>query len=205
MREHRIFASLCDRLLAPLERNVLGPRRAKLLSEVNGDVLDVGSGTGVNLGYFRVATKVVAVEPDAAMRRILQRKAAAARVPVEICDSAAESLPFADGSFDTVVFTLALCSVGDPDLALAEAHRVLRPNGELIVLEHVRGGERLARWQDRLTPVNQWLAAGCHLNRDTSAAVERAGFRFDSVERFAAMPGWIPISPMLQAVASRED
>jgi ubiquinone/menaquinone biosynthesis C-methylase UbiE len=120
---------------------------------------------------------------------------------VEISDAAAESLPYPDASFDAVVFALVLCTVADPDRALAEAGRVLRASGRLVVLEHVRGEGRLARWQDRLSPVWRRVAAGCHPNRDSRAAIERAGFTFERVEAFRAPPTWSITSPMLEAVA----
>jgi ubiquinone/menaquinone biosynthesis C-methylase UbiE len=123
-------------------------------------------------------------------------------VPVEVTDAAAESLPFSDASFDAVVFTLVLCTVTDPDRALAEARRVLKPTGRLVALEHVRGTGRLARRQDRLTPVFRRLGAGCHPNRDTGAAIERAGFTFIALHAFQIPPTWFPTSPMIEAVAT---
>jgi len=191
-------------------------------------VLDIGAGTGANLSYLRAAARVVATEPDPAMRRRLiahvATRAAArdgrgtsdaadgrdavdepagAGGPVEVVDATAESLPFPDAAFDAVVCTLVLCTVDDLDRALTEARRVLRPGGRLIVLEHVRGSGRLARWQDRVEPLWRRIAAGCHPNRDTRAAIERAGFGFERVEEFQPMPAWIPTSVFLEAVAIR--
>lgn len=199
--EHRLFAAVYDRMLAPLERDVLGARRQALLGSLTGEVLDVGAGTGVNLAYLASASRVVAAEPDAAMRRRLVAKAAQAPVPVEVSDAGAERLPLPDASFDAVLFTLVLCTIGDPAAALAEARRVLRPGGRLIVLEHVRGRGAQARWQDVVTPLWRVVGAGCHPNRDTRSAVERAGFSFAEVEEFRPMPAVIPMSPMLQGVA----
>ena len=114
---HALFAALYDRLTAPLERDVLGPRRTALLGELEGQVLDVGAGTGANLPHVHRAGRLVATEPDRAMRRRLARKLADARVPVELAGAAAESLPFPDATFDAVVFACVLCTVTDPDAA----------------------------------------------------------------------------------------
>ena len=202
MYRNRLFPAAYDWMTAALEREALGERRLALLSDLTGEVVDVGAGTGVNLRYLESAARVVAVEPEPAMRRQLARKRADAAVAVELVDAVAESLPFQDASFDAVVFTCALCTIGDPDAALAEARRVLRPAGRLVFLEHVRGSGRLARWQDRLTPLWSRLMAGCHPNRDTAAAVERAGFSIGRVEIFDPLPRWVPARPMLAAVAS---
>jgi ubiquinone/menaquinone biosynthesis C-methylase UbiE len=200
-REHRVFAALYDRMTGPLEKGVLGERRAGLLADLAGQVLDVGAGTGANLPHLRSASRVVAAEPDAAMRRRMAAKLADTPVPVEITGDAAEALEQPDASFDAVVFTQVLCSVSDPDRALAEARRVLQPGGQLIVLEHVRGSGSLARWQDLLTPLWSRLIPGCHLGRDTAAAVERAGFTIHRAELFEPFPRWVPSRPMLEAIA----
>ena len=200
-RSHWVFAAAYDPVSRPLERAVLGERRARLLAGLTGQVLDVGAGTGVNLPYLGRASRVVAAEPDAAMRRRLAARLAQVAVPVELSSDPAERLRYPDASFDAVVFTLVLCSVASPDRALAEARRVLRPTGCLVVLEHVRGPGPLARWQDRMTPLWARVNAGCHLGRDTAAAVQRAGFTIDQAEVFDPFPRWVLARPMLAAVA----
>ena len=191
-RPHWVFAAAYDPVSRALERSVLGEQRTRLLAGVTGQVLDVGAGTGANLPYLRHASRVVAAEPDLAMRRRLAARLARASVPVELSSDSAEQLRYADASFDAVIFTLVLCSVARPDRALAEARRVLRPAGRLFVLEHVRGAGSLASWQDRLTPLWSRLNAGCQLGRDTAAAVERAGFTFERAEYLDPFPRWAP-------------
>ena len=112
-------------------------------------------------------------------------RAASSRVNASVHLGSAERLPFNDASFDTVVFTKTLCTVKDVATALKEAARVLRPNGRLLVLEHVRSQDpRLARWQDRLTPLQRFFSNGCHPNRDTLRAIRWAGFEFEELEQF---------------------
>lgn len=201
-RSHPVFAALYDHQFRPMEKRWLGQRRARLLRHLDGDILEVGAGTGANLAYYRHASRVVATEPDPAMRRRLAAKSRRASVPVEIRGSPAEPLPDPEGSFDVIVYTLVLCTVPDPGRALAEARRVLKPRGRLAVLEHVRASGRLATWQDRLDPLWSRVGAGCHPNRDTRGAIERAGFGFEHVEAFQPLPGWVLTSPMLEAVAT---
>lgn len=198
---HRVFAAFYDRLNAGAERAWLGRRRADLLARASGEVLEIGAGTGANLARYPDVGRVVATEPDPAMRARLRSRLDRATVPVEVSDSPAERLAFPDASFDTVVSTLVLCSVADPDAALAELRRVLRPAGQLLALEHVRGEGRRARWQDRLTPIWRRVGAGCHPNRDTVTAIERAGFHLAQHERFD--PPRVPaiIRPFVEIVA----
>lgn len=202
-RGHRVFAAFYDRLAASMERTVLGPVRTEMAGPLTGAVLDVGAGTGANLRHYRDAASVVAAEPDPAMRRRLTARLGEARVPVEVSDAGAEALPFPDASFDAVVFTLVLCTIPGPDRALAEARRVLRPGGALVVLEHVRGHGRHARWQSRIDPVWTRVMAGCHLDRDTAATVRSVGFVPDHEERFTIPPSWNPTSQLLRLTATR--
>ncbi|TCK21005.1 class I SAM-dependent methyltransferase [Pseudonocardia endophytica] len=203
VRGHRVFAAVYDRMVGPMERTVIGPIRSELVGGLTGSVLDVGAGTGANLTHFRAASRVVAAEPDPAMRRRLTDRLDGARVPVEVSDAGAEALPFPDASFDAVVFTLVLCTIPDPGRALAEARRVLRPGGRLVALEHVRGHGGHARWQARLDPVWTRVMAGCHLDRDTAAEIRSAGFDPDHEERFSVPPSWGPTSSLLRLTATR--
>lgn len=170
------------------ERSEIGRRRRSLVARLEGDVLEIGAGTGFSLKHYLRASRVVAVEPDRSMAARIPGKIAGAPAPVEVVDAEAESLPFPDESFDAVVSVFVLCSVTDQAQALAEIHRVLRPGGTLNLLEHVRGHGRVAVWQDRLNPLQRRFFGNCHLNRDTKAAVARAGFDVGEVEE-TRIPG----------------
>jgi len=192
-----------DAFTAGLDRKGFGLRRERQVAELRGDVLEVGAGTGLNLPRYRRADLLVALEPHRTYARRLRSRAGSAHVRVEVIEGSAEELPFPDESFDNVVTTLSLCSVRDLDVALAEIRRVLRPGGALHFLEHVRGEGDIARWQDRLTPIQCRLADGCHLNRDTAAAIERAGFEITELERFEMPAGAKVIRPAIQGMARR--
>lgn len=144
-------------------------------------MVEIGAGTGANLPHYPRIERLFAFEPDPAMRRRLRPRTQGLPFPVELGDAPAEDLPMADGTADTLVSVLVLCSVTDPDRALAEARRVLRPGGRLLFLEHVRGSGRRGRWQDRAVPVWRRVGAGCHPNRDSVGTIERAGFAIEEL------------------------
>jgi ubiquinone/menaquinone biosynthesis C-methylase UbiE len=186
------FQAHCyDFFMDRMDRAGAAEHRRRLVEEATGEVLEIGAGTGKNLCLYGAAELVVALEPDRAMRARAHDVAREARVPVEVVEGDAMALPFGDASFDTVVFSLVLCTVADLERALAEARRVLRPGGTLRFYEHVRATDpRLSRWQDRLERPWGWVGRGCHPNRDTAAAVAATGFNVMSLEEFdfPAMP-----------------
>jgi SAM-dependent methyltransferase len=189
----RAFSALYDRALKGTEDAGLRDRRRQVLSQARGRTIDIGAGTGANLGLFPDGLAgIVMAEPDPHMSKRLRHKLAEAGSDVELVAAGAEKLPFDDDSFDTVVFTLVLCTVPDPRAALAEATRILKPGGQLLFVEHVRGDERLARWQDRLERPWKFFADGCHCNRDTVANIEAAGLAVDRVER-GELPKSLPL------------
>ena len=181
----RIYARCYDFFMDRLARAGAAEHRRRLVAEAGGEILEIGAGAGKNLPFYGSAEQVVALEPDPAMRARAQDTALEARVPVEVVEGDGMALPFPDASFDTVVFSLVLCTVPDMEQTLTEARRVLRPGGTLRFYEHVRAADpHLARWQDRLERPWGWIVRGCHPNRDTAAAVAAAGFIVLSLEEF---------------------
>ena len=191
--QHPLFARLYARCISPsLRRMGADPLRRRALDGLAGTVVEVGAGDGANFPFYPdTVEQVVAVEPEPYLRA--RAAAAAAAYPVVgVVDGTAERLPVADGTADAVVFTLVLCTVNDQVQALAEARRVLRPGGELRVLEHVMAHEPgPLRSVQRALDATFWplLAGGCHCARDTVGAVEGAGFGFESLERFTFPAG----------------
>jgi SAM-dependent methyltransferase len=183
---HAVFAWAYARIAPRQDARGTAERRRRLLSVAMGSVVEVGAGTGLNLRYYPpTVTEVLALEPDPHMFRRLADAVPTASVPVSVERAPAEPLELADGSIDTVVMSLVLCSVPDPGAALAEARRVLVPAGRLLFFEHVRSSDdRLARRQDRFERPWGWVSGGCHPNRDTVAAIESAGFRIETIDRW---------------------
>jgi len=199
----RIFAAGYDTFQASIERSFMGRIRDDLLAQASGSVLEIGAGTGVNLSHYPASvTRLVCTEPEEPMARRLRRKAAELGRDVEIVEAPAESLPFADDTFDAAVATLVLCTVSDPAKALGEIARVLRPGGRLIFIEHVRAPEpRLAKWQDRLHPLWVRFGHGCHCNRPTLETIEASPLEVE-FHRRGRIPKAPPIvRPLLTGVA----
>lgn len=171
-----LSARLYDAVLSVAERAALRRWRAELLAQARGVVLEIGAGTGANLPFYPSAVeRVLLLEPDPAMRQRLVQRARGATV----LSGSVRRLPLATGSVDTVVSTLVLCSVGDLGPAVAELRRVLRPDGQLLLLEHVAAPvtSRTRRAQHLLTPAWSKIAGGCSLERDTRQALAQGGFR----------------------------
>ena len=160
--------------------------RRRVLAELRGKVIEVGSGDGRSFEHYPLGVEhVLAVEPDATARAAALERAQDAAVPIEVVEGAAEKLPAADGEFDAAVLMGILCSVRDPAAALGELRRVLRPAGELRFWEHVRSGSTVFRGLQRATDALFWTQAlgGCETTRDTSAAITAAGFEIVTLER----------------------
>jgi len=179
-----------------------GMRRGRraLLAQASGRVLEIGAGTGLNLAHYLddEIDELVLAEPEPAMRERLTRRIRRCGSHAAVVDAPAEALPFADESFDTVVCTLVLCTVNAPDRALSEIGRVLRPDGRLLFIEHVRADSpTLAYLQDRLLEPWRRFASGCRCNRATVELMRACGFHVD-----ARQSPWHAMPPIVRPLVS---
>jgi len=182
-------------------------RRRELLAGLGGRGIEVGIGTGASLGFYpETVASLDAIEPEPELRAIAERAAQLARLPVTVSAGTAEATGRGDGLFDFAVCSLVLCSVADPEAALAEIRRVLRPGGELRFYEHVAADHPLTCSVQRgLDRSGVWpaLAGGCHLARDTAATIAAAGFEVTRLQRFMSGPQSVGVPFLLgHAVSS---
>jgi len=182
--EHPVVAALYDLLMIPNDWLGLRRQRARLAEAATGRVLEIGVGTGLNLAHFTNATEVVAIDPDPHMLKRAKRRAGEAPCPVHLELLPGEDMHFLAEEFDTVVISLILCTIPNPALALQGAHRVLKPEGSLIFLEHIRSPhDTTARFQDWVTPYWRRVSGGCHTNRSTLETIEANGFEITRLWR----------------------
>lgn len=183
--QHPLFARLYLRLSRAAENAGAAAHRSRLLAGLSGRVIELGAGNGLNFKHYPdTVAEVLAVEPDDVLRAHAETAARTAMIPIRVVAGHADALPAADCSFDAAVVSLVLCSVPDPAGALAALRRALRPGGELRFYEHVRSGTRaVGRTQDLIDPLWTRVAGGCHLNRDTLAAIRACDFEICSVEK----------------------
>jgi SAM-dependent methyltransferase len=178
------------------ERAGMAERRRRTLASARGRVLELGAGTGLNLPHYPEGIdRLVLAEPEEHMAARLGRRREDLGIAAEVVQAPAEELPYEDDSFDTVVSTLVLCTVAEPERALAEIHRALAPGGSLLFVEHVRSEDpRLARWQDRLRGPWESFADGCNCNRRTLDLLRGADFEVSVSERGA----WKRMPPIVR-------
>ncbi len=182
-----IFPRLMDWVLRGKRFQV---ERRHLLIPVQGVVLEIGFGTGLNLPHYPpTVTALHTADPVPLLPDRVAQRVAHTPFPVHIQPVSAERLPYADATFDYVVSTFTLCTIPDPVRALRDIRRVLKPDGRFLFLEHGRSDDPIvARWQDRLNPLQHLLACGCHLNRRIDHLVLEAGLRMEHLDRYC-LPG----------------
>lgn len=160
-------------------------QRAKVVPHATGKVLELGIGGGLNLAFYDPSkvTSVTGVDPSQGLRDKALAAPRPAGLAVKVLEGVAEALPFEAASFDCIVCTFTLCSVGDPAQALAEARRVLKPGGALLFSEHGLSPDAdVARWQRRIEPIWKPIGGGCHLTRPVSGSIAAAGFAIEALE-----------------------
>jgi ubiquinone/menaquinone biosynthesis C-methylase UbiE len=169
--------------------------RARMVPEAEGRVLEIGMGSGHNLPFYGDGvTSVVGLEPSAELMAMARKRAADKSLDIEFVGESAEAMPFENASFDTVLTTWTLCSIGDASAALAEMRRVLKPTGRLIFVEHgLAPTSGVVAWQNFINPIWRPLAGGCNLNRPIDRMISGAGFTIDGLET-AYMKGPKPLS-----------
>ena len=173
----------------------LVPFRQRVVRQAHGRVLEIGIGSGLNLPFYdRGIEWVCGIDPSPELLGFAQKRIREAAVPIELVRASSEALPLEDQSIDTIVVTFTLCTIPDVAQALTEMRRAVKPDGELLFVEHGRAPEpRVARWQDRLTPLWRRVVGGCHLNRDVDELIRTAGFRLEQV-RTGYLGAWTPRS-----------
>jgi len=197
-----------DKIMAATESACLREWRKALLSNLSGEVLEIGAGTGANLEFYpQNNIRLTVSEPDNNMRQKLTTKMALFGLhSVVVTESSAEDLPYEDETFDFVVASLVCCSVKNLDATLAEINRVLKTAGGLVFLEHVaaKSGTSRRRWQRLLNPVWKKIAGNCHLNRETETAIESAGFKFQSIQKESMRKAMPLVRPTIRGVAIKQ-
>ncbi|MFI8974777.1 class I SAM-dependent methyltransferase [Nocardia asteroides] len=180
-----------DRILPHIVDVVCGvanndPLRRRTCAGLHGAVLEVGFGSGNNVGFYPAAVERVAgVEPADVAWKIAAKRVAGSEVPIERAGLDGQSLPFPDATFDTALSTFTLCTIPDVHAALAEIRRVLKPGGTLHFVEHGLAPDAAVRtWQHRLNPIQQRIAGGCNLDRDIPGLITGAGFETVELDRF---------------------
>ncbi|MFT5012107.1 MAG: ubiquinone/menaquinone biosynthesis C-methylase UbiE [Planctomycetaceae bacterium] len=162
--------------------------RRRWVPVAEGKVLEVGIGSGLNLPFYQSGVSVIGVDPSLELQAYAQEVADKSSIAVEFLGQGCEDLPFPNDHFDTAVVTWTFCTIPDPDTALMEIRRVLKPSGSLIFIEHGRAKDAaVAVWQDRINPLWKRLAGGCHLNREPDQTILSHGFKFETLEE-----GFIP-------------
>ena len=173
----RLFAWMLKKSDA-LNHQIYGPYKKNLFRDLDGLVVEIGPGTGVNFKYFPSGIKWIGIEPNPAFHETLEEKALEAGIDAKILTGDALNIPLTDNSADALICTLVLCSVKNPKTVISELKRVLKPGGKLVFIEHVAAPKKtsLRIAQNLFNPINRLVADGCNCNRETWTLIESAGF-----------------------------
>ncbi len=171
-------------------------QREKVVPQASGRVLEIGSGSGLNLPYYDAGKveHLFALDPSPEAWAIAEPNAGRMKFDVDFIEASAELIPLERDSVDSIVVTYSLCSIPDAEQAVQEMHRVLRNNGQLIFCEHgLAPDEKIRRWQERINPIWRPMAGGCNLNRDIPSIISAGGFQIDTMETMY-LPGPKPLT-----------
>ena len=182
----------------------LRTHKKRIFTDLPPTVVELGSGTGANLRYLPAGTRLVAVEPNPAMHRLLRKRATRAQVDLELHTTVGEHLDLPDAAADMVISSLVLCTVPDPGAVLAEVRRVLRPGGRYAFLEHVAAPEHsaLRRLQRAVRRPWGWFFEGCSCERDLRTVIENAGFTRAAITDYRLRGPFLPASTQIAGVAT---
>jgi ubiquinone/menaquinone biosynthesis C-methylase UbiE len=202
LRDNRIVPTFWGEQVLPrltdalLGNDAIGLYRDKVTRELSGDIVEIGFGSGLNISHYPAAVdRVIAIEPSSVARNISAVRVAASPVVIDFRGLDGQRLSLANADVDGALSTFTLCTIPDPQLALGEIMRVLKPGGQFAFLEHgISSHPRVARWQHWLNPLQKRFAGGCNLNRQIDALVTEAGFRLEWIKR-EELPGTTPGGP----------
>ncbi len=161
-----------------VNHSIYGEQKKSLCKELSGKIVEVGPGTGINFRYLPASIQWIGVEPNAAFNDMLMTRAKQYGITASLVSGDAAHIPLPDNFADTVLCTLVLCSVNDPQQSIEEMKRIVRPRGKIIFLEHVASssGTMLRAIQNFINPLNRLIADGCNCNRETWHFFEHGGF-----------------------------
>lgn len=180
-----------------------------MAQEVDGPVLDLGAGTGAMFSYLGATAQrdgpiqLHAIEPDPSFKARAEQKAERVGLDIDIRSARAESLPYDDESFNTVIASTVFCTIPDVELAMREIDRVLKPNGKLRFLEHVRSHGLHGRVQDRVAPFWKRMAGGCHLNRYTERTLTESPLELTEIEEYEIDTSFTPVKRFIRGTATK--
>lgn len=208
---HPLGGAICDALSWYNETKILPQHRRYLSRELQGTILDLGAGTGPMFPYFGAAAQrhgplqLYGIEPNLHMKARAEQKAGRVGLDISLRSARAESLPYKAESFDTVIASLVFCTIPDVEQALQEIDRVLKPNGELRFVEHVRSDGKHGEVQDRIAPIWKRIAGGCHLNRRTGRTFANSQFELAEIEEITLDTRVSPTKRLIRGTIRKPD